>query len=70
MKYQHKGNFEKAIDELKKDSNNAVAQVYDSFNNRLTKTIACNSTISHYNTSRKNNCIFNICILINIDSIK
>ena len=34
MKYQHKGNFEKAIEELKKDCNNAVAQVYDSFNNQ------------------------------------
>lgn len=34
MKYQYKGNFEKAKDELKKDSNNAVAQVYDLFNNK------------------------------------
>ncbi len=34
MKYQYKGNFEKAKDELKKDCNNAVAQVYDSFNNK------------------------------------
>lgn len=34
MKYQYKGNFDKAIEELKKDSNNAVAQVYETINNK------------------------------------